>query len=92
MPEGTIFPPDVDSKTKQMAVAVLANYGLSLSDAFDIMVAEIAKTKRFPFAEDAPGVEAADAAGAAADTGNPATPPTSGDAGPMAEPNAHGPD
>ncbi|MBN9566370.1 MAG: type II toxin-antitoxin system RelB/DinJ family antitoxin [Alphaproteobacteria bacterium] len=55
----------IDERTKKEAAAVLEAMGLTLSDAFRLMVMRIAKEKALPFAPLVPNPETIDAMKAA---------------------------
>ena len=57
----TVVRARIDEKTKQEAVAVLDAIGLTVSDAFRLMMVRIATEKRLPFEPLVPNAETATA-------------------------------
>ena len=57
MPENAVVRARIDRHIKEEAAAVLAAMGLTVSDAFRIMMIRIAKEKALPFAPLAPNAE-----------------------------------
>jgi DNA-damage-inducible protein J len=55
----------IDSQVKEEAAAVLAGVGLTVSDAFRLMMVRIAKEKALPFEPLAPNAETVEAINAA---------------------------
>ena len=49
MPSNTVVRARIDERTKDEATAVLAAMGLTVSDAFRLMMVRIAKEKALPF-------------------------------------------
>ena len=49
MTNNTVVRARIDEKTKEEAAAVLASIGLTVSDAFRLMMVRIAKEKALPF-------------------------------------------
>ena len=49
MPHNTVVRARIDERLKNEAAAVLSEIGLTLSDAFRLMVTRIAREKRLPF-------------------------------------------
>lgn len=49
MPHNTVVRARIDERLKKEAAAVLNEIGLTMSDAFRLMVTRIAKEKRLPF-------------------------------------------
>ena len=57
MPESTVVRARIDEATKAAAAAILAASGLSLSDAFRMLLKRIAAERALPFEPLAPGAE-----------------------------------
>ena len=57
MPKNAVVRARIDRHIKEEAAAVLAAMGLTVSDAFRIMMIRIAKEKALPFAPLAPSAE-----------------------------------
>lgn len=49
MPHNTVVRARIDERLKNEAAAVLSEIGLTMSDAFRLMVTRIAREKRLPF-------------------------------------------
>jgi DNA-damage-inducible protein J len=49
MPESSVVRARIDERTKQEAAAVLAAMGLTVSDAFRLLLVRVAKEKALPF-------------------------------------------
>lgn len=56
-PSNTVVRARIDEKTKDEAAAVLATIGLTVSDAFRLMMVRIAKDKAMPFEPLVPNAE-----------------------------------
>ena len=65
MPENDVVRARIDKATKEEAAAVLAAMGLTVSDAFRLMMVKIAREKALPFAPLVPNAETIDAMRAA---------------------------
>lgn len=65
MPAGSVVRARIDETTKQEAAAVLASMGLTVSDAFRLMMIRIAKEKALPFEPLVPNAETIEAMKAA---------------------------
>ena len=65
MPAGSVVRTRIDETTKQEAAAVLASMGLTVSDAFRLMMIRIAKEKALPFEPLVPNAETIEAMKAA---------------------------
>jgi DNA-damage-inducible protein J len=61
----TVVRARIDEQTKEEAAAVLAAIGLTVSDAFRLMMVRIAKDKALPFEPLVPNVETVEAMKAA---------------------------
>jgi DNA-damage-inducible protein J len=57
MPENSVIRARIDEQTKRQAATVLASMGLSLSDAFRLLLRRVAAEKRLPFAPLEPNEE-----------------------------------
>ena len=65
MPENAVVRARIDEATKIEAAAVLATMGLTLSDAFRMLLKRVAADKALPFAPLAPNAETVEAMKAA---------------------------
>jgi DNA-damage-inducible protein J len=65
MPENDVVRARIDKATKEEAAAVLAAMGLTVSDAFRLMMVKIAREKALPFEPLVPNAETIDAMRAA---------------------------
>ena len=65
MPPGSVVRARIDEKTKEEAGAVLAAMGLTVSDAFRLMMIRIAREKALPFEPLVPNAETIEAMRAA---------------------------
>jgi DNA-damage-inducible protein J len=65
MPENAVVRARIDERIKNEAAAVLAAMGLTVSDAFRLMLVRIAKDKALPFAPLVPNEETIEAMKAA---------------------------
>ncbi len=61
MKNDTVVRARIDSKTKEEAAAVLATIGLTVSDAFRLMMIRIAREKAMPFEPLIPNAETIEA-------------------------------
>ena len=61
MTNNTVVRARIDSKTKEEAAAVLATIGLTVSDAFRLMMIRIAREKALPFEPLIPNAETIEA-------------------------------
>ena len=61
MTNNTVVRARIDSKTKEEAAAVLATIGLTVSDAFRLMMIRIAREKAMPFEPLIPNAETIEA-------------------------------
>jgi DNA-damage-inducible protein J len=57
MPEGSIVRARIDERTKKEAAAVLKKIGLTLSDAFRLLLVRVAAEKALPFEALKPNAE-----------------------------------
>lgn len=57
MPTNDVVRARIDSKTKAEAAAVLATIGLTVSDAFRLLMVKVAKEKALPFEPLVPNAE-----------------------------------
>ena len=65
MPENSVVRARIDEATKSEAAAVLASMGLSLSDAFRLLLKRVAAEKALPFEPLVPNAETVEAMKAA---------------------------
>ncbi len=65
MPENSVVRARIDERVKDEAAAVLAAMGLTVSDAFRLMMVRIAKDKALPFEPLVPNAETIEAIKAA---------------------------
>jgi DNA-damage-inducible protein J len=65
MPENSVVRARIDERIKQEAAAVLSAMGLTVSDAFRLMMVRIANDKALPFEPLVPNVETIEAMKAA---------------------------
>jgi DNA-damage-inducible protein J len=49
MPEGSVVRARIDERTKKQAAAALKKIGLTISDAFRLLLVRVAKEKALPF-------------------------------------------
>lgn len=61
MPANTVVRARIDGRTKEAAAAVLASMGLTVSDAFRILLTRVAHDKAFPFEPLTPNAETIEA-------------------------------
>ena len=57
MPDGSVVRARIDERTKKQAAAVLKKIGLTVSDAFRLLLVRVAKEKALPFEPLRPNAE-----------------------------------
>ncbi len=65
MPKNTVIPARIDETTKAEATTILATMGLTLSDAFRLLLKRVAAEKALPFEPLVPNAETIEAMKAA---------------------------
>ena len=65
MPDNSVVRARIDERTKKEAAAVLKSVGLTVSDAFRLLLVRIAAEKRLPFEPLVPNAETVEAMNAA---------------------------